>query len=110
MLEIVLDHLQGVLHDLGVGFHLSSGYRISSTNFVDNLVLLARNLDEYKFMIRGVTEIIWDRYRRIWKPESLKVLRMHAAVASQWKVECNGVTLSNNVTSTMYAPGGVLDA
>ncbi len=59
---------------MGVGFLLSSGYRLSSANFVDNLFLFANTPEQSKFMIRGVSEIVWNRYRWEWKPDSLEVL------------------------------------
>ena len=110
MLEAVLDHLEGVWQDLGIGFYVTSGYRISSATFVENLFIFANTWEQSKFMIQGITEIIWNRYKWKWKPDSLELLTVHVPVTGPWEVDCGDTVLKYKVSQSLYALGGVLDA
>eukprot|EP00959_Pyramimonas_sp_CCMP1952_P216386 4525642-Pyramimonas_sp.AAC.1 len=81
MFETVLDHLEGVWDSLGVGFYLDSGERLGSVNFVDNLFLVARTFEQFTFMVQSVTDLIWQRYKWTWKPESLEVMSVRSPLA-----------------------------
>ena len=111
MFETVLDYLEGEWEQLGIGFHLkSSGKRIASLNFVDNLFLLADNLEQCKFMVTAVTTVIQERYGWTWKPQSLElVVEKLFPGDGYWEVPACGRILQYQVRSSMVALGGLLD-
>jgi hypothetical protein len=112
MFETVLDYLEGEWEQLDIGFHLkTTGERIASLNFVDNLFLLADDLEQSRFMITSVTTLIRDRNGWEWKPESLELLVEKLMPGhGYWDIPVGDTVLRYQIRTSMVALGGILDS
>ena len=74
MFEEALEIMEQEWDILNMGFKLKeSNLRISHVLWVDNLFLLADDLEEYRYMVLGITHLLKTTFDWNWKPSSLEM-------------------------------------
>ena len=52
----------------------TTGVRLASLLWVDNCFILAESLQQYEFMLAGLSNLMWTRFKWKWKPSSLELI------------------------------------
>ena len=95
---------------LGLGFVLpESGVTIRSAVWVDNCFLLAADVQQYKYMARTLSEILYRWYGWHWKDDSLEIIAVNTdCPEAQISVEVDDIIYKYCVVDSMVALGGLL--
>ena len=96
---------------LGLGFTLKeTGEQIRSVTWVDNVFILADNIEQYTFMVQSLTSAMLQRFGWVWKDSSLELMAIgHELPFDEHVIECGGLNLRYKVLSRIEALGGLLD-
>lgn len=95
---------------LGYGFQLrESEETIADISWVDNNFILAKNLEEGRFMTDVLTDLMFHRYGWVWKESSLEILEVDGDTDTRVEiVECSTARQTFKRTDAAYVLGCVL--